>query len=264
MSHQRMKTLMAMGRLTRVYTIVVAAIVVYAVAPGADGAWAGVALALTLAGAFAFNDVRDRAADAVNVPTRPIPSGVISATAAGRIAAACSAGAILSALITRSPRVIALTSAMTLMLFAYSIWLKPVLGVKNVVMALVGASVPLFGGLSIEARELALAIGLFILQKEIVADVYDREGDARVRLRTLPVVLGVRGAILVVIAVNVVFIAASAIFLSTAIGAALCGIGAVNVIAAAMMMRICRRSTVLHFLRLQQSFLLAGVLIAWM
>jgi 4-hydroxybenzoate polyprenyltransferase len=256
-----MNTIVAVGRLTRLYTILIAGAVVYAVGPGAQGAQAGVALAFVLAGAFAFNDLRDREADAVNVPNRPIPSGAITGPAAAGIALGCFSGGVAAALLTRSPRVLALTLALAMLLFAYSIWLKPVLGVKNIVMALVGAGVPLFGSVSHGAQELAVAIGLFILQKEIVADVYDHEGDARVRLRTLPVALGDRGALLVVIGVNAVFVAFAS-FLALPIGAVVIGVGITNVIVAVAVMHW--RRGVRHLLRLQQCFLLAGLLFMWM
>lgn len=259
-----LKSLLALARLTRVSTSLVAAIVVFALRPDLDGALAASALALALAAGFAFNDVRDHAADATNVPTRPIPSGAISATAATSIAIACAAGAGIAAIFTTSARVIGLTSALTLLLFAYSLWLKPILGVKNVVMALVGASVPLFAGISPQSQALAAAIGLFILQKEIVADVYDRDGDARVHLRTLPIVFGVRGALLIVIAVNLGFIAVSSVALASPVNAALAAVGVFNVVAATTVLLPRGPIRVLHFLRFQQAFLLAGVLLVWL
>ena len=258
-----LKTLLAIARLMRVSTSLVAAIVVFALKPDAGGALAAVALALALAAGFAFNDVRDHAADATNVPTRPIPSGAISPGAAIAIALACAAGAGIAAIVTASPRVIGLTSALTLLLLAYSLWLKPILGVKNVVMAMVGASVPLFAGFSPQAQALAAAIGLFILQKEIVADVYDRDGDARVHLRTLPIVFGVRGALLMVIAVNLGFIAVSAVALAPPVNGALAAVGGFNVVAATTVLLLRGPVKVLHFLRFQQAFLLAGVLFVW-
>jgi 4-hydroxybenzoate polyprenyltransferase len=251
------KTLLAVYRLTRAYTAVVAGVVAYALAPGGGIAamCAAAALALLLAGAFAFNDVYDREADAINVPTRPIPSGVLSARSAIAIAIVCDAGALAAAIATRSSRVLVLTCVLMAMLFAYSLLLKRVTGVKNIVMGLVGASVPLFGSTSPEAAALAITIGLFVLQKEIIADVYDREGDARVGLRTFPVLFGIPRTMAIIAAINVVFVA-------TAGSAALIAVGIANILAA-IFTAIRGERAIGAMLTLQKVFLLAGVLFAW-
>jgi geranylgeranylglycerol-phosphate geranylgeranyltransferase len=255
------RTTIAVARLTRVYTALVAGIVAYALAAdgGTHAAFAAASLALVLAGAFAFNDVIDRDADAINVPTRPIPSGALSARTALAIAIACDAAAIAAAIAAGSPRVVVMTCAMVAMLFAYSVALKRILFVKNVVMALVGASVPLFGSVPADAKTLAVTIGLFILQKEIAADAVDREGDARAGLRTLPVVFGVRRTMLIVAAMNVAYLASIAPMTGMA-RLALAAVGVTNIVFA-----IAARGE--HLLRaylvLQRVFLLAGVLFAW-
>lgn len=252
-----MRALIAIARLTRVYTAVVAGVVAYALAPDGelDAILASLALALLLAGAFAFNDIYDREADAINVPTRPIPSGGLSVRTAIAIAIACDAGALAAAIATRSVRVITLTLALIAMLLAYSLLLKRITFVKNIAMGLVGASVPLVGSLSSEAVELALAIGLFVLQKEIVADAYDREGDARVGLRTLPVLFGTPRTMWIVAVINVAF-------LVSVEGPALMAVGVVNIVAS-IITALRGERAVRAMLTLQKGFLLAGVLLAW-
>jgi len=246
---QTMRLLIAVYRLTRIYTAVVAGVVAYALGGEVE---ASIALALLLAGAFAFNDVYDRDADAINVPKRPIPSGVLSVRAALGIAIACAVGALAAAIATKSMRVIVLTCALIALLFAYSLLLKRITFVKNLVMALVGASVPLFGNL--QARELAILIGLFILQKEIVADAYDRDGDARVGLRTLPVIFGIRTTMIFIVAINVAFLVMSR--------GPLMAVGVIN-IAAAIATAWLGEKAVPAMLTLQKGFLLAGLLFAW-
>jgi geranylgeranylglycerol-phosphate geranylgeranyltransferase len=253
----------AVVRLTRLFTALVAGVVAYALSaqPGTHAALAAAALALLLAGAFAFNDVLDRDADAINVPSRPIPSGALSVRTALAIAFACDAGAMGAALAARSGRVVLLTCAMVAILFAYSLALKRVLLVKNLVMALVGASVPLFGSVSgslpDEGKQLAVTIGLFILQKEIAADAYDRDGDARVGVRTIPVVLGVRWTMILVAALNVAFL------VTLAPGSLpLAAVGATNIVAA-LLAAARGGGAVRVFLMLQRAFLFAGVLFAW-
>lgn len=253
----------AVVRLIRLYTALVAGVVAYALAAhrGPDAMLAAAALALLLAGAFAFNDVVDREVDAVNVPTRPLPSGALSVRSALAIAILCDAAALVAAAWTRSGRVVALTAAMVALLFAYSLALERVLLVKNLVMALIGASVPVFGNVAGtvpgEAQRLAVTIGLFILQKEIVADAKDRDGDARSGRRTFPVLFGVRWTLTLVVALNVAFLAS--------LGSrdfALIAVGVTNVIGA-ILAAIRGERFLRAFLVLQRAFLLAGVLFAW-
>ena len=251
--------IVAVFRLTRAHTAVVAGIVAYALSPGGTGAvLASAALALLLAGAFAFNDVCDREADAINVPARPIPSGVLSLPTVVAIVVLCSAGALASAFAAKSVRVVALTCALVILLFVYSLLLKRITFVKNLVMALVGASVPLFGSLSQEARAIAIAIGLFILQKEIVADAYDRDGDVRVGLRTLPVLFGIRRTMGMIAAINAAFLGCAVWMRS----GPLIAVGIVN-IAAAIVTALHGDRAVKGMLTLQKVFLLAGLLFAW-
>lgn len=75
----------------------------YARGGAMEGAWAatwaaGLAVLLVVAAAYAANDAFDVAADRVNSPGRPIPSGAVSARAALRLAAALAAFGLLAAL----------------------------------------------------------------------------------------------------------------------------------------------------------------------
>ncbi len=253
----------AVIRLTRLYTTLVAGVVAYTLSErgGSEALFAAASLALLLAGAFAFNDVVDREADAVNVPTRPIPSGALSVRSALIIAILCDVAALVAAASTRSVRVVALTCVMVALLFAYSLALERILFVKNLVMGLIGASVPLFGNIAgavpEEAKRLAVTIGLFILQKEIIADAKDRDGDARAGLRTFSVLFGVRWTLVLVAALNVAFLA------TLAPGeVALIAVGITNI--AGAILAFTRGERILRaFLVLQRAFLLAGVLFAW-
>jgi geranylgeranylglycerol-phosphate geranylgeranyltransferase len=224
-----------------------------------SNAGAALALSLVLAGAFALNDVIDREADAINVPTRPIPSGVLSVRTVLEFAIVCDIGAIAAAMSTRSARVQLLTLVLLVLGFAYSLALQRMFLVKNLVMAFVGACVPIMGSGSIEARTLAAAIAIFILQKEIAADVVDRQGDEQMGLRTLPIVLGVRPTLFIVAALNVAFIV-TVVVLGLPLG--MTGVGLVNIVASTL--AAFRDERAIHaLLTLQKGFLVAGVLLAW-
>lgn len=128
----------------------------------------------------------------------------------------------------------------------------------------------MFGGLSggsMAVGGLALAIALFILQKEIVADIVDRNGDERVGLRTLPILLGAPVTMVLVAGINLAFLATVAVSAELAnIGSPgrqiLAGLGALNCVAALAVTRWCRDSGPAVFLTGQKIFLLGSVLLA--
>lgn len=253
---QELAAILGLAKCARVTTAIVAGVVAYAIGPNVGAA---VALSLVLAGAFAFNDVIDRDADAINAPTRPIPSGVLSVRTVLRFAIVCDIGAIVAVMSTRSARVQLLTLVLLALGFAYSLSLERMFLVKNLVMAFVGACVPLMGSGSIEARSLAAAIAIFILQKEIVADVFDRQGDEQMGLRTLPIVLGVRPTLFIVAALNVTFIVTVVVLRLPLV---MIGVGLVNILASPLAAFRDERA-IRALLTLQKVFLVAGVLLAW-
>ena len=89
----------------------------------------------------------------------------------------------------------------TLMTYLYSVHLKPITGLKNVVCAfIVSMAVGLGAGAGLEAlksvwRPMACVAGL-IWHREILMDIKDLDGDASVGLKTLPVVFGRDDALL--------------------------------------------------------------------
>jgi len=248
--------ILGLAKCARLTTAIVAGAVAYAMTPDAGAA---LALSLVLAGAFAFNDVIDRDADALNVPARPIPSGVLSVRAVLTFAVVCDTGAIAAAVSTRSERVQLLTALLLALGFAYSLALERVFLVKNLIMGFVGACVPLMGSGSIAARSLAAATTIFILQKEIVADVFDRAGDEQMGLRTLPIVLGVRPTLLIVAALNVALIVTVA---GLRLPLVMTGVGLVNVVASILAAFRAERG-IRALLTLQKVFLMTGVVLAW-
>ena len=143
--------------------------------------------------ANAFNDLRDRAIDAVAHPTRPIPSG--RATVADAIALATAGGVVAvvaSALV--SPALAVATVAVGALMLAYSVRLKAHGLVGNVVVALVASLPFVYGAWSVGAPEraavlFALAVPLHFA-RELAKDLDDAAADAATR-RTLPVTLGV-------------------------------------------------------------------------
>ena len=91
--------------------------------------------------------------------------------------------------------------ANTLLTYLYSVHLKPITGVKNVVCAAIVAMGLGLGALCLDGtaaltlvwRPMAVVAGL-ICHREMVMDIKDASGDALAGVRTVPVVYGVNRA----------------------------------------------------------------------
>ena len=167
----------------------------------APALWGAAAVLAAVAGANAFNDWVDLRADAVNRPGRPVPSGALSSRAA--LATAMVSYAAALALAT-GVGVVAVDIVLlwVLMTVAYSLVLKsiPVLG--NVVAAAVTASVLYLGSVS-QGRPVATPVlaalvlaFLFNLAREFAKDAEDVAGDTVQGVRTLATVCGTGAALL--------------------------------------------------------------------
>lgn len=165
---------------------------------GTAGDWGAAALGAAAAAAAAgaanaLNDYADREADRTNRPERPIPSGALSPRAAlGTAVAAYVVSLGLAALVNAQALTLAAVWA-ALTLF-YSLALKGVPVVGNLVVAAVAATPLLMGGLT-QGRgrgaliPCALAF-LMHLARELVKDAEDVEGDRRAGVGTFAVRCG--------------------------------------------------------------------------
>lgn len=163
--------------------------------------WAAAAVLAAVAGANAFNDWVDRRADAINRPRRPVPSGALSSRAA--LVTALISYAVAIGLATRvSVVAVDIVLLWVLVTVAYSLALKgvPILG--NVVAAAVTASVLYLGSIS-QGRPVAAPVPaalvlalLFNLAREFAKDAEDVAGDTVQGVRTLATVRGAGAALL--------------------------------------------------------------------
>lgn len=137
--------MMALLRLCRLYYTVPMALaclltMVYARGGDMAGHWttdllATVSLALVIAAGYVLNDVIDVRVDRVNAPRRPVASGRVGRTAAGRFAAALLVVGLVVAGFTNPAYLVAL-SAVALLLVVYDLFSKR-LGVGKQVMVAV-------------------------------------------------------------------------------------------------------------------------------
>lgn len=167
------------------------------VAPAAFGAAAALA---AVAGANALNDCLDREADVVNRPERPIPSGRVSVSEAAIASGIAYALAlVLGSLAGGWPFLIVATwIALTAL---YSVSLKRILVVGNLVAAALTASIVVLGGITQGKIEpLAIPFVMAFLAnvgREVVKDIEDTEGDARVGVVTLATKFGTERAYMI-------------------------------------------------------------------
>jgi geranylgeranylglycerol-phosphate geranylgeranyltransferase len=147
------------------------------------------AAAAVFATAFgnAVNDITDIAADRINRPGRPLPSGALSA-AESAVFAGVLAAASLAASGAVSVQHCAGAAIPLALLTLYAVWLKgtPLLG-NCVVSALVGYAL-IFGAIGAPRMDHlllpALCAFLINVSREIIKDIEDTAGDMRAGYRT--------------------------------------------------------------------------------
>ncbi|HUF27520.1 MAG TPA: UbiA family prenyltransferase [Gemmatimonadaceae bacterium] len=174
-------------------------------------ALAAIALA---AFANAFNDVCDLEIDRVAHPARPLPRGDLRPRTALAIARSAALAGVVAAALAR-PALGVLSIAVVALMHSYSRTLAARGAVGNLVVAVLASLPFLYGAWSVGAPEaalplLALAVPLHFA-REVAKDLEDAHADAPLR-RTLPVLLGRRGARGVFVIALLVFVAVLARF----------------------------------------------------
>jgi geranylgeranylglycerol-phosphate geranylgeranyltransferase len=200
-------------------TFVGAVVAVDVTAPGQHGAVTAAVAATVLATAAgnAVNDYFDRDVDAVNDPDRPIPRGAVTPRGALGFSGLLFAGATVAALTLPAPA-LAIAVVNLLALLAYTELFKGRPGAGNALVAYLGGSTFLFGGAAVAGTDpdalaatgaLAALAALSTFSREVVKDVEDVAGDRAEGLRTLPIVVGERRALVVAAVALAVAVAAS-------------------------------------------------------
>jgi len=142
-----------------------------------------------------INDYFDYKIDAINKPERPIPSGRISLNKAGFYSLSLlSIGTILAFILGLLPGLIALSTALLMVYYAYSLKKKFLIG--NIVISFLTGLTFVFGGVIVGEILTSIILGFFpfltTLAREIVKDMEDVEGDRIEGATTLPIMSGVR------------------------------------------------------------------------
>ncbi len=175
--------------------------------------WAPLAGVMVAALVMITNDIVDLPVDRVNAPWRPLPSGLITIQGALILALAASWTGLAFSAMAGVVTVISFIAAGGLGV-AYNFHLKRTGLPGNITVALLVASPFIYASVALgRVDELALIfsvmIFLSVLAREVVKGIPDVEGDARVGVKTLAVVLGPRAASRVAGALYMVAVAAS-------------------------------------------------------
>lgn len=160
---------------------------------------ASIVVGLIVTFSLVINDYHDVAADRLSHPERPIPSGQLSSRFAGFLAIILALTAISVAL-TLGWLLIAIAIINITLCILYSYILKNTVLIGNIVVGLLNASIPVYGGLSIGNLTSAIWIlsllgFLFTIAQEILFAVGDLEGDALIGLQTTATYLGEKAAL---------------------------------------------------------------------
>lgn len=180
------------------------------------------ALWLTMAGVFCIcaggnivNDIVDRRIDSISHPERPIPAGRMSANSAKVLAIVFHLSAII--LIAFSSLIVALAGVFAILaLLAYNLRLKKVPLVGNLIVAILAGLTFIVGGLAVAPDATLLLPGpivaavfafFFHLNREIIKDIEDMDGDSRENASSLACWLGVKTSLSVALLLTFIAVA---------------------------------------------------------
>jgi len=175
---------------------------------------ASIAAFFACAGGNVLNDLVDVEIDRINRPERVLVRGALTRQQALRLAIGLNLLALLLA-VSVSLEMLIMAGATVGLLVAYNLYLKRIPLVGNISVALMAGLTFLTGGLAVDV---SLAFRLpgplipmllaffFHLVREIVKDVQDQEGDRRAGIKSLPLVIGPSGSLLVALGLFVLLV----------------------------------------------------------
>lgn len=147
-----------------------------------------------LAASMVVNDYFDREIDSINEPTRPLPSGVVSAREALSFAAILASLGLLSASNTGIPTLVIAMLSLVIMI-SYNARLKKT-GLLGNVLVSTNVAIPfLYGGFAVVSLNWSLAIFALLaflssVGREIVKGIVDVPGDQSRGVRSIAVTKG--------------------------------------------------------------------------
>lgn len=149
------------------------------------------------AGGMVINDIYDVEIDRINKPERPLPSGAVTKKTAYRLYALFSLTGVLMNLWT-SREAFGIAFLAVPVIFLYSYRLKRSMLIGNMVVAGMTGLAFIYGGAAVGNIQKAIMPALFAFLinagREIVKDMEDVEGDAKLGAKTFPIRYGMKPA----------------------------------------------------------------------
>lgn len=164
-----------------------------------------------------FNDTVDIEIDRINRPRRVLVRGAVTTRQAYYLAGLCALASLILA-VAVNYQVFALVLVALVTLAAYNLGLKRVPLLGNMLIALLAGLTFLTGGWAVDPELVFILPGplvpalfgfLIHLDREILKDIQDKEGDKVAGLRTLPMIVGDSRALLIIIGIFVVLVLAT-------------------------------------------------------
>lgn len=149
---------------------------------------------IVTSGCSAWNDYCDRKVDQINLPYRPLPSGILSA----RLALYYAVGAFFIGNVLAMGlglESVIFFSLATLTSIAYSPLIKKLPAAKNLYVGIYCASLLIFGGhLGRNIYPTLIPAGITVIcltARELLMDIHDIDGDKKGNYQTLPIAFGI-------------------------------------------------------------------------
>lgn len=175
---------------------------------------AALAVSLTTAFGNVQNDLLDVRIDAVNCPTRPLPSGRVAPRTALRLAQWLFVTALICAALSSRAFLLLTSLALTLTLI-YNLWAKRVPLLGNLIVASLYALCLTSGYFVFPGAELPLipiiTTLLFFLARELIATILDHPGDQLGGRLSVYALWGMQGVLMLSLLLTLVAVAIAAI-----------------------------------------------------
>jgi len=160
-----------------------------------------------------INDIRDITADGLNNPQRPIPSGRVTLRVATRLAIICCTIA-LTIVWWLGPRLASIAVVLLALGIGYSFGIKGTVLMGNALVGFLASSPLVYGALvaaqlTAQTAVAALLVFVFVVLREILGTISDREGDCLAGLRTITTVYGFPAALRMLQFLGLLFVVAS-------------------------------------------------------
>lgn len=171
--------------------------------------FAALSASLIAAAGNVINDIYDIELDKIAHPKRPLPSGKISIREATFFYVALNFFSL--AILSFTEFELFIIGIFTIViLYLYSSWLKRVFVLSNLIVAALTGLTFIFAGVAVNNVEYSLIPALFAflinLIREIVKDIEDLSGDKNYHINSIPIILGVDRAKIVIVSLMIAFI----------------------------------------------------------